>query len=261
MKWHRVTAIVMRHVYNFGHSWDRISDAFYWPAMDILLWGLTTQYLSQQGGKLPLVAIVVLTGLIYWQIVWRSQYEITTNLLEELWSHNLVNLWATPLKLREWVSGVLLLGMGKMVVTLGFASGLAWWLYAVNIYATGWWFVPLLALLLMTGWWVGFLVSGLIIRFGTRIQTLAWAGVYILAPFSGIFYPITVLPAWGQMVARFLPTSYAFEGMRIILTGGRWPVEQVTISLGLNLVYLILAIMLFNDLFNKRKAKGLAQLE
>lgn len=261
MKWHRVMAVIMRHVYNFGHSWDKIADAFYWPAMDILLWGLTSRYMVEQGGNLPQVVVILLSGLIYWQIVWRSQYEITTNLLEELWSRNLVNLWATPLKLREWLTGVVLLGLLKMGVTLGFASGLAWWLYAVNIYATGWWFVPLLGLLIMTGWWVGLVVSGLIIRFGTRIQTLAWAGVYILAPFSGIFYPVAVLPGWAQVVARMIPTSYAFEGMRQILLGGKWPMDQAVASLGLNLLYLGLAMALFNYMFNQRKAKGLAQLE
>ncbi|MBI4035224.1 MAG: ABC transporter permease [Candidatus Chisholmbacteria bacterium] len=261
MKWHRVVAVMVRHVYNFGHSWDKIADAFYWPAIDILLWGLTSRYMVEQGGTLPSVVVILLSGLVYWQIVWRSQYEITTNLLEELWSHNLVNLFATPLKLREWLVSVLALGMLKMGVTLGFASLLAWGLYAVNIYATGWWFVPLLGLLIMTGWWVGFIVSGLIIRFGTRIQTLAWAGVYILAPFSGIFYPISVLPEWAQTVAAVIPTSHVFEGMRAILLGGSWPMKEVGVSLGLNVVYLLLSMWWFGWLFNQRKERGLAQLE
>lgn len=258
---HRIEAVIVRHLYNFGHSWDKISDAFYWPAMDIFLWGLTSRYIIENGGNLPILAVILLSGLIYWQIVWRSQYEITTNLLEELWSHNLVNLFATPLKLTEWVVAVIGLGMIKMAVTLGFASGLAWLLYAVNIYATGWWFVPFLALLIMTGWWVGFVVSGIIIRFGTRVQTLAWAGVYILAPFSGIFYPVAVLPGWAQAVASWLPTSYVFEGMRKVLTGESWPMRDLIISFGLNLVYLGLAVWMFVGWFKKRKERGLAQLE
>ena len=261
MKWHRVWAIVIRHLYNFRHSWDRIADAFYWPAMDIFLWGLTSRYMIEQGGSLPTLAVILLSGLVYWQIVWRSQYEITTNLLEEMWSRNLVNLFATPIKLIEWVIAVVGLGLIKMAVTLGFASGLAWLLYAVNIYATGVWFVPFLASLLMTGLWVGFVVSGIIVRFGTRVQTLAWAGVYILAPFSGIFYPIAILPEWAQNLSKVLPTSYVFEGMRKVLMREAWPIRDLITSFGLNLVYLVLATWLFVSLFNKRKERGLAQLE
>lgn len=261
MKWHRIKAVIIRHLYNFKHSGDRVTDAFYWPAMDLLLWGLTSKYMVERGGNLPIVAVILLSGLVYWQIVWRSQYEITTNLLEEMWSRNLVNLFATPIKLAEWVIAVVGLGLLKMGLTLGFASGLAWLLYAVNIYAAGWWFVPFLASLIMTGWWVGFIVSGIILRFGTKVQTLAWAGVYILAPFSGIFYPIAILPGWAQSLSKVLPTSYVFEGMRKVLMGGEWPMRDLLTSFGLNLVYLGLAIWIFVGLFNKRKERGLAQLE
>ncbi len=261
MKFYRVKAIIVRHLYNFRHSGDKITDAFYWPAMDILLWGLTSSYFLSTSKNIPNIVAILLTGLVYWQAVWRNQYEVTANLLEELWSKNMVNLFASPLTIWEWIMGVLLLGLSKMLVTVGFAALLVLVFYAVNVFATGWLFLPFLVLLLMTGWWVGFLVAGIIISYGTRIQTLAWAGVYALAPFSGIYYPIATLPNWAQKVAQFVPTSYVFEGMRTVLAGGAMPVRNILISLGLNTVYLTLAMSLFVYLFNKRKAKGLAQLE
>ena len=261
MKWHRAWAVVVRHVYGFKHNWDKMSDAFYWPAMDILLWGLTSSYVLKEGSNIPTIVVTLLSGLVYWQIVWRSQYEITTNLLEELWSRNMVNFFASPLMLKEWIVGVVMLGLGKMMVTLSFAAALAWFLYAVNILAVGWYFLPFLASLLLTGWFVGFLVSGIIISFGTRIQTLAWAGVYILAPFSGIYYPLSTLPHWAQVVARLIPTSYIFEGMRQILTTGSMPIGTLLISYGLNMVYLVISVALFVKLFERRRRLGLAQLE
>ncbi len=261
MKMHRIMAVVVRHLYNFRHSWDKVVDAFYWPVMDLLLWGLTSKFILEGSSDFPNIVLVLLTGLVYWQIVWRGTYEITTNLLEELWSKNMVNFFATPMKISEWVLGVLSLGFVKMVVTVGFASLVAWLLYAVNIYAVGFLFLPFLALLLMTGWFVGFLVSGVIISFGTRIQMLAWAGVYVLAPFSGIYYPISTLPEWAQLVARFVPTSYVFAAMREVLNTGNFKAESLLISFGLNLVYLLIAVVVFVALFNKRKIKGLSQLE
>lgn len=261
MKWHRVLAVVVRHGYNFKHSWDKISDAFYWPAMDILLWGLTSSYVLKGGGNIPNIVMMLLSGLVYWQIVWRSQYEITTNLLEELWARNMVNFFASPLRLGEWIAGVVVLGIFKMLVTAGFAAGLAYVLYAVNVFSVGWYFIPFLVSLLLTGWFVGFLVSGIIISYGTRIQTLAWAGVYILAPFSGIYYPLSTLPHWARMIAKFVPTSYVFEGMRMVLLTGRMPVRDLGISYGLNLVYLLFSLALFVKLFELRRRRGLAQLE
>lgn len=260
MKLYRVWAVMVRHLYNFRHSWDKISDSFYWPAMDIFLWGLTSQYLLTEG-NLPNIALLLLSGLVYWQIVWRSQHEITTNLLEEMWSRNMVNFFASPLTLGEWIVGVVFLGIAKMVVSVGFASLLVVFLYAVNVYSVGWLFLPYMLLLLMMGWFVGFLVAGIIISFGTRVQTLAWAGVYLLAPFSGIFYPISVLPEWAQQVARLVPASYVFEGMRQILIDGTVSWKSLLTSFGLNVVYLVLAISLFTYLFNRRKRYGLSRLE
>ncbi|KKS41890.1 MAG: ABC-2 type transporter, partial [Candidatus Gottesmanbacteria bacterium GW2011_GWA2_42_16] len=34
INWTRVWGVVIRHLYNFKHTYDRIVDAFYWPALD-----------------------------------------------------------------------------------------------------------------------------------------------------------------------------------------------------------------------------------
>ena len=38
-------AIALRYLHNFRRNGDRISDAIYWPVMDLILWGLTTRWL------------------------------------------------------------------------------------------------------------------------------------------------------------------------------------------------------------------------
>lgn len=256
----RVMAVVWRHIYNFKHSMDRVFDMFYWPAMDLLLWGLTTMYIRQAGGFPDLMAII-LTAMVFWQVVWRAQYEITTNLLEEMWAHNMVNLFSTPLKVREWIVGVLLLGSIKMVVTIGFAFSLVWLMYGVSMFRVGMMLIPFVALLLMSGWWIGFFVSGFIVRWGTRIQTLAWSGVYLLAPFSAIYYPVKQLPGWAQSISRVLPTSYVFEGMRSVLFTGFLDQAGLVKAFGLTMIYLVLAVSFFLMMFGFSRKNGLTSLE
>jgi len=258
---HRIKAIIVRHLYNFRHSWDRLTDGFYWPAMDIILWGLTSRYLQLAGSEVQDIILVLLTGLVFWQTVWRGQYEITVNLLEEIWNRNLVNLFATPLRVEEWVAAVLILGLLKMTATIGFAILLTWALYSVNLFTFGWLLLPFFASLLMVGWWVGLLVAGIIIRFGHQFQTLAWAGVYLLAPFSAIYYPLESLPLWVQKVARVFPSAYIFEGMRYSISQNALPWQYLFISFGLNFIYLVLAYFFFQASFKKSQEKGLARLE
>lgn len=261
MNINRVRAVIIRHIYNFKHNLDRLSDCFYWPAMDLILWGLTSQYIQESGKDINKIVLILLSGLIFWQVVWRSQYEITTGFLEELWSQNLVNIFSTALTVNEWVTGVLILGVIKMIITITFAGFLSWLLYSVSLFTFGWLLLPFFANLLMTGWWVGLIVSGILVQFGRQLQTLAWSGVYLLAPFSAIYYPVSSLPVWAQIIAKFLPTSYVFEGMREVLITGKMSYINLAISFLLNSVYLFISYLFFKWSFKKSKEKGLARLE
>ncbi len=248
-------------MYNFKHTLDRSTDVFFWPAMDIVLWGFTTLYISQQATGLSFIVTSVLAGLILWMAVWRGQYEITVNLLEEMWNQNMINIFASPIRVREWIAGVFLLGVIKMFFTLSFATLVAIVVYKARIFSLGFYLLPFLALLLMTGWAFGIIVAGVIIRFGTKIQTLAWSGVSLVTPFSGVFYPVSVLPDWAQKISAVLPTSYIFEGMRSVLLKGTLPLDYLFMSLLINVILLSFGLFFFAYMFNQSKKQGLSRLE
>lgn len=260
MKLHRIYAILLRYIFLFKHSFDRLSDAFYWPTIDILLWGLTSLYFQRFAPNASLMVMVLMSGILLWLIVWRAQYEITVNLLEDLWNKNLINIFVSPLLFSEWVISFFLIGIGKAVVSLSFAAGLAYLLYKFNLFVYGFYLLPYFFLLMLTGWWVGCFVSGTILRFGTRIQTLAWTAVALISPFSAVYYPVSILPFWAQKVALVIPTSYIFEGSREILEEGRFDVNKVVVSFILNVIYLGLSIYYLRRSFDKVLEKGLVKL-
>lgn len=234
---------------------------FYWPTIDILLWGMTSMWVQSAQADVPDIALIILTGLVFWQILWRGNYEITVNILQEFWNRNLVNLFSTPLKLSEWMSATMLVGLVKIFITLAFSSLLVWLLYALNIYRVGWSIIPYVGLLSLSGWMMGFLSGGVMVYFGQRFQMLAWMTPFIFAPFSAVFYPVSVLPIWGQVIAKCLPTTYIFEGMRQVLSKGTFSYEMFWISLTLNAVFLTAAMSFFKVMFEKSRAKGLSRLE
>lgn len=261
MKFHRIWAIVLRHLYNFRHSPDRFSDSFYWPVIDIALWGFTSNFIQKQGGGIPNLLLMLMSALVLWNVIWRGQYEITVNLLEEMWARNLVNLFSSPLKISEWIAAVMILGLMKLVMTELFAIFIVYILYAANVLSVGWYLLPFMASLLITGWAVGFFVAAFIIGFGTKIQTIAWTGAALLAPFSGVYYPTSILPQWAQKVAVILPSSYVFEGMREVLSKQTFPLDKLAKSFILNGFYVTFALFFFVFMFNRSKAKGLSRLE
>ena len=257
----RIWGIVIRHLYNFRHSLDRMTDAFYWPSLDIVVWGLAFSAMERQGDVSRLKVPMILFAAILWYIVWRGQGEITIGLLEEIWSENIANLFATPLSINEWMIAVGILGFMKLTMTVVFTSIVAYVLYSVNFLSLGLSMVPFITSLLVTGWAFGFLMSGLFLRFGTDIQTLAWAGSFMLMPFSAVYYTLESLPGWVQAIARCLPTTYVFEAMRFYVTEGIIDWNMIVKSFELNAFCLVLAIVFFFRSFKKAKENGLAQLQ
>lgn len=261
MSWFRIWAVVLRHLYNFRHNLDRVVDAFYWPSLDIVVWGLTISAMQKQGESSVVQVVMILTATILWFVMWRGQGEITVNFLEELWSENLVNLFASPLRLVEWMIGLCLIGVVKLSLTLGLTSVLAFLLYRTNILEIGFWLIPFTITLTLFSWAFGFLTAGVFLRKGTDVQTLAWAGAFVLMPFSAVYYPLYLLPRWVQAISSFLPTTYVFEGMRSLILTGTTPVEGMAKSLTLSSVYLVIAVWFFVKSFAAAKEKGLGHLK
>jgi len=252
--------MVYRYTISTKHNLDRLSDMFYWPALDLFLWGLTGIYFAKISGDFKGTTYVLLTGLVFWIVVWRAQYEINTNFLDELWDKNIVNLFASPLTIYEWILSVIIFGFIKMIASLLFSALLAYMFFGYNILLFGTLIFPIVANLVLSGWAGGFFVGGFLTRFGVRIQTMAWAGVALLAPFSALYFPISILPSWAQQITHFVPPSYMFEGMRQYLTTGTFPINYFLIALALNLFYLVLSITFFVNMFNQSRKLGLGRL-
>ena len=111
MKIHRIFAVILRHLYNFKHSYDRLTDVFYWPTLDLAVWGITSKFLVEMSGNSSQALFMVISGILLFIVVWRGQYEITVNLLSELWDRNLINLFVSPLKFSEWVTSLFIIGL------------------------------------------------------------------------------------------------------------------------------------------------------
>ncbi len=260
MSWSRILGVFYRYFHTIFKSSQVLSDLFYWPMIDIILWGLTSTWIQSQQHveNLPLI---IMTALIFWQVTWRGSVDISINLLQEFWNRNLVNLFSTPLKIVEWCSGIILLCLCKLLVTIAFGAILVYLLYALNVFTIGWAFLPFAASLIIFGWTLGFLASSAIIYLGRSAEAFAWMVAFVFAPFSAVFYPIDALPEWARVISWSLPTTYIFEGMRYTLQTHNFPWKDFCISIVLNLIYLTAALGLFKFSFEKSRNKGLSRLE
>lgn len=260
MSFGRIRAMFLRYFYYFG-KFEHLSEMFYWPTIDIFLWGMMSVWVQTGQGPTSDVAMLILSGLVFWQVIWRGSYEVTVNILQEFWNRNFVNLFSTPLKLGEWMIATMLTSLSKILITLAFSSGLVWILFSLNIFTLKLSIIPFMAMLTCSGWMIGYLSGGIMIYYGQRYQMLGWMMPFLFAPFSAIFYPLSALPVWGQFIAKRLPMTYIFEGMRQVLQQGTFSYELFWMSVLLNGIYLSAMLLFFKVMFERSRDKGLSRLE
>ena len=232
-------------------------EVFYWPLLDLLVWGFITVYLVQYRQNLPGFVTFFIGALILWDILFRSQQGISVSFLEDVWAKNLLNLFASPLSYAEYLFALMLVSVVKLITVATIMTVLAWIIYSFNLFLIGVSLVPFVLNLIVMGWAIGILTTALILRFGQEAEVLAWALGFLFMPVSAVFYPVSVLPQFLQAVAQFVPASHVFEGMRGVISSGGFPLNELLWSSGLNIVYIVGAFLFFRWNFSLVKRKGL----
>src|SRR5919202_5717931 len=108
MKLSRAAAVVVRQLYLYRSSPSRVLPLFVWATLDIVLWGFITRYLNVVAPNVPSFVPTLLGAVLLWDFLTRAMLGVTTTFLEDVWSRNFLNVFATPLSIGEYLSGLVL---------------------------------------------------------------------------------------------------------------------------------------------------------
>jgi ABC-2 type transport system permease protein len=252
----RLRAISRRHAYVMLRSPHRLFDVTLWPLVDVLLFGALAQFVGNGDPTgAQQAAGYLLAGIVLWHVIYQSQIALSTGFLEETWTRNILNMMITPVREVEYVAGVALFGMVKLVLGVGVMVLGALVFFSFHTWSLGFGLIPIAAVLLLVGWAVSLFVIGLVLRFGSGAEALAWGVMFILLPLSGVFYPVDSLPTVLQPIAALLPTTHAFEALRDLVDhkGINWVQIGIAAVGAVVMVLLALAYLVrMLKLFRKR---------
>lgn len=229
---------------------------FFWPVLDLLVWGFLSVFLQKVNLSNINIVSVLLGAIIFWEFLSRSQSAVSIAFLEEVWEKNVLNIFVTPVKVGEFLVSTMVLGLSRIILSGSVLTVLALVLYKFNIFQFGIYTLPFVASLLLFGWVLGIFTIAIILRFGSSAQMLAFGLIFLIQPFSAVFYPVTALPAYLQPVAYIFPSTYVFEGMRTVIATGTIPLHDLALTFGLNLFYLVLVTWFFYRVFAHVKRQG-----
>ncbi len=257
MVFSHTAAIVLRQFYLIRGSFSRVLPLFVWAGIDIVLWGFITKYLSTITSSSFNFISSLLGAVLLWDFLTRVMHGVTMTFFEDVWSRNFLNIFATPLSIAEYLSGLVTSSIATSSVGLIVMVILATTIFGLSFLAYGFMLVPFLLVLFMCGIALGIFGSAAVLRLGPPAEWFVWPIPAILSPFVGVFYPLSTLPRWMQYVARALPPSYVFEDMRAIVRG--LPISSHGLLWGVYLagLYILLACWFFGGVYRYAVRTGL----
>jgi ABC-2 type transport system permease protein len=257
MRLSRVAAVVLRQIYLLRGSPIRLLPMVAWVAIDIVLWGFITRYLDRVAGPHANFTASLLGAVLLWDFLSRVMQGTTTAFFEDVWSRNFLNIFATPLRVSEYLTGLVTTGVGTSLLGLASMLALATTAFGLSFLAYGIALAPFILVLFLTGIALGILGAGIVLRFGPASEWLIWPIPSLLSPFAGVFYPLSTLPPWMRVISHALAPSYVFEGMRAIVGGQEPPWGQLAFGLGLAGLYVVAACVVFGKVWRHAIRTGL----
>lgn len=251
----RILSIIRQEYYITKRSLEVIIDLFFFSTITIVVFGYVAKYLA--GNDNLEAAFYLIIGLVLWEAVRVGQYSVTVSVLWNVWSRNLSNMFVTPLSSTEYILALILSSIIKSVIVLSLLAVITKFVFGFDILQIG-----ILNLILhfinlsIFAWAIGIFVTGLIFRFGTRIQAMSWGLIFLFQPLTASFFPVEVLPGPIQAISRFIPATYVFESARNNFTNPAIDWNSFLMAIFLNAIYMLISVIFFSMMYKKSRQTG-----
>src|SRR3989344_2660936 len=245
MKAIRIYAIFLRQFYLIRDNVTRFFQIFIWITVDIALWGFLSKYLSGATESTLSFIPLFLGAVLLWDFLIQVMQGISMSFYEDAWSHNFLNIFASPLRISEYVTGLALSGIARSILALVVMLTLATIIFGFSVFTYGVSLIFFLSILFLFGIALGIFGISIVLRLGPSAEWFVWPIPAVLSPFVGVFYPLSTLPQWMQFVGHILPPSYVFSGIRGIVNGEALSIQTLIFGIVLSLVYIAVAYGIF----------------
>jgi ABC-2 type transport system permease protein len=103
------------------------------------------------------------------------------------------------------------------------------------------------------------ILSAAVVLIVKKGDPVAWVLGSVSSLLAGVYYPIAVLPDWLEPVSRFLPLTYALDGMRMAMLQGASLYDvrlNLLALLGFTLVLTPISFLVFRKALKRAKIEG-----
>src|SRR5262249_27645214 len=137
MNWRIVRGLLMKIGFVCTRSAFRIGGIFFWPFMELLLWGFVTIYMLKVSNAIPAYITFLFGAIILCTILFPTQQAVSLAFLDDVWARNLLNIFAAPVRNIEYISATYLAGFIQVSIQATMLGILSYFFYSFNLLKLG----------------------------------------------------------------------------------------------------------------------------
>ena len=207
----RTAAFAYRNVIMAKRNVFFVFELTFWPGVAMLSHGLLTRFLDLT----PQMTAFILVGTVSLSTIQVCQLDVAYAVLFDIWSKSMKHQFLTPVGIRHLALGSWLVGVVRGLLVFALMAGIGTWAFGFDFMGAG----PLslavfLAGCMLSALAIGLAVCTLVLLFGSRAETSAWATVNFTVMLAGFYYPVSVLPDWVQAISALIPLTYLLDAFR-----------------------------------------------
>ena len=187
-----------------------------YPFIGLLSVGLFAYFLIGEGGSTESI-LFVLVGVVSWNFYEISQRGITYAITYDIWNDCLKHGFSTSARFRHFLLGNAVwsfLGALFTLVTVGLVGLFA---FGANVFAGGIILIANMFVIFLFALGIGLIIDFLMLSKGEKWMSLIWMSTGIFMIFSGVYYPITILPGAVKYISMALPPTHSLISLRAAL--------------------------------------------
>src|SRR3989338_2556742 len=216
---------------------------FLHPLIGLLSIGLLVFFIISKGAPIDSM-LFVFVGVTMWNFYDLSQRAITYAITMDIWNTCLKHGFSGKSAVKHFIVGNSIFGLYSSTIAFVLVGVVGFFLFGFNIFAAGPYLMNLLTVFIFAVA-IGLMIDSLMLAQGEKYLSLVWMVTGIVMIFSGVYYPVWILPHPISDISYALPSTHAINSIRSFLTGTGSPLIEFGAGILISFVYLGAGIYFF----------------
>jgi len=212
---------------------------FVYPFVGLVSLGFFVYFLVGSGAPMESF-MFIFAGVIVWNFYDISQRAVTYGITYEMWSDSLKHFFSTTSTEKDYVLGNSAFGFLSSLLALVLVGGIGYFMFGFNIFLAGAYLLLACFSVFLFATAVGLIIDYFIITKGSKYMSLIWISTGIIMIFSGVYYPVGVLPEPVKSISYLLPSTHAIQSIRSSIVSD-FSTANITIALSFMLSAIYMA--------------------